>query len=308
MQILRVRRLRILPTEKQINIIKQYFTAAWIVDRWLLKQLQEHYDKYKKILTFEEKLAKFEEFKKTPDGALLEKFPAELFLNVLKNRKELAVNARARYGRITLSLGVSIKDSTVYIPDIGQLVVTEEDYLPKNEDSLNITLYLSAGRWFIDILCSEEHDVPVPKGQPIVVKILPEEWKICTDNNLKFDNLDVIYKELVKINRRIVNLNKKLMGQTTGSGNWYKTIFRINKYKSRIKYVKKNLIHQITAALIGRKKDPDSRPRSITVMVPNTETHEEFFSVFDFKKFCDVLEYKAQWFNCRLKYVPSDET
>ena len=133
-------------------------------------------------------------------------------------------------------------NSRIFLPKIGWIRYR------KSRDTegvaKNVTVSLSAGKWYVSIQTEFEQEIPTPKGGEVGIDMGIVRFATLSDGTY-FEPINA-FKTL---RGKLAKLQKQFKNKTKFSKNWQKLKAKIGKLHHKISNIRKNHLHQISSAI-----------------------------------------------------------
>jgi len=214
-------------------------------------------------------------------------------------------------GSFRLTGAIHVTATHVRLPRLGQLRLKEHGYIPtEGIHILSATVSEAAGHWFVSVQCEEEIAETAASGEPVGIDLGIKTLAVVSDGR-EFANP----KALRKAQQQLARRQRELARRQPGGRNRAKTRQRIARLHYRIANIRRDALHQATAAITARNKPESRRPGSIVLedlnvsgMVKNHRLAQAIADV-GMGEFRRQIAYKAQWLGERViiagRFFPS---
>ncbi len=214
-------------------------------------------------------------------------------------------------GSFRLTGAIHVTATHVRLPRLGQLRLKEHGYIPtEGIHILSATVSEAAGHWFVSVQCEEEIAETAASGEPVGIDLGIKTLAVVSDGR-EFANP----KALRKAQQQLARRQRELARRQPGGRNRAKTRQRIARLHYRIANIRRDALHQATAAITARNKPESERPGSIVLedlnvsgMVKNHRLAQAIADV-GMGEFRRQIAYKAQWLGERViiagRFFPS---
>jgi putative transposase len=201
-------------------------------------------------------------------------------------------------GSFTLCEPIYVYDDCVKLPRIGRVRLKEKSYVPTNLRITQATISEKAGKWFVAI----SFDIPKrvsfkPREGTVGVDLGLKELAVCSDG-LVVENPRPLKKRLKKLKR----LQKKHSKKQKGSKNKEKSRIKLSKLHYKISCIRRDTLHKLTTYLTKTKSRIVIEDLSPSNMIKN-HCLAQAISDVGWAEFRRQLEYKAEWYNCKIVVV-----
>jgi len=188
--------------------------------------------------------------------------------------------------------GVKPDTDRVYIPILGDVRLSQNDYIPiGSEYGIYASLSERAGHWYVSILVKDDEDLETELSR----KVLGVDFGIKTlatiSNGKIFDNPKALNDADAKLKR----LQRELSRRTRGGANYAKTKIKLARAHAKVADVRSFTLHQVSDYLTAKCK-PDAiviEDLNVSGMLSN---HKLARAVSDvgFNELRSQIEYKAK--------------
>jgi len=313
------------PSNKQRTLLVKHSGIARFAYNWGLGRQIENKKNNNKFLTAIDLHKELVKLKKTdfpwmyevskcaPQIALinLEKAYKNFFRNCKKKKKGKKGFPRFKsrkngIGSFTLDGSICAYNKYIQLPRIGKIRLKEKSYMPTDLRVTQATISEKAGRWFIAI----SFDIPKrisfkPREGIVGVDLGLKELAVCS-NGLVVENPRPLKKRLKKLKR----LQKKHSKKQNGSKNKEKSRIKLSKLHYKISCIRRDVLHKLTTYLTKTKSRVVIEDLSPSNMIKN-HCLAQAISDVGWAEFRRQLEYKADWYNCKIivvdRFYPSSK-
>ncbi len=214
-------------------------------------------------------------------------------------------------GSFRLTGAIHVTDTHIRLPRLGWLKLKEHGYIPtEGVRILSATVLEAAGHWFVSAQCTEEIAETAAIGEPLGVDLGIKTLAVVSDGR-EFANP----KALRKAQKQLARRQRELARRQPGGRNREKTREKIARLHYRIANIRRDALHQATAAITARNKPESQRPCTIALedlnvngMVKNHRLAQAIADV-GMGEFRRQVEYKARWLGERViiadRFFPS---
>ena len=258
-------KFRLSLTKKQKVILLRWIGSCRFVYNCGLEHRVTCYNRqYPKSVFYFEQQNALPEIKRDPDFDWLKDVPSQSLQLALRNLDiafgrffkgigKFPKRKKKSYGNITFPQGdrlvpipISNKKSGVKIPKLGKIKFIHHRKLIGKIKSATISL--CAGKFYISFLTEEEKVIPLmPLDPKYAIGIDMGVKKSIALSNDKFENLDV--ENIIKIEKRIEKLQRKLSKQEKFSGRWKYFQKIISRLHSQIANIRREFLHRVSREL-----------------------------------------------------------
>ncbi|MCI0731518.1 MAG: transposase [Chloroflexi bacterium] len=197
---------------------------------------------------------------------------------------------------------IRVEQARIKLPRLGWLRLKEKGYLPTaGVKVLSATISERAGRWFIALQVEEELEEQLATGPAVGVDLGIAHLATTSDGRV-FRNPRVLQQSL----ERLARLNRELQRRKPESKNRARTQARLARLHYRIACLRREAIHQTTAAIVARTKPEAARPAvvvmetlNVTGMMQNERLARTIADV-GMGEFCRQIAYKCRWAGSQL--------
>ena len=195
-------------------------------------------------------------------------------------------------GKNYSNIEIDLKNKEIKLPKLGNVKIRgyrNLDYIDGR--IINATVEKeSTNKYYVSVLV-EENDIERPKVVPksIVGLDLGIKDLVVTSNGEKFDN----QKEILKKEKRLKRLQRKLSRQVKGSNNYYKTKEKIARVYSKIKNSRKHNLINIVNKIVRENDIIVSEHLNVKEMSSNHRLSKLILDA-SFSKICELLKWKSK--------------
>jgi len=214
-------------------------------------------------------------------------------------------------GSFRLTGAIHVTATHIHLPRLGWLKLKERGYLPvEGIHILAATVSEAAGHWFVSVQCEQEIAEMAATGEPVGVDLGVKTMAVVSDGR-EFENP----KALRKAQTHLARLQRELSRRKPGGRNREKTRKKIARLHYRIANIRRDALHQATAAITAKTKPESERPGSIVLEDLNVngmlKNHRLAQAIADvgMGEFRRQIVYKAHWLGERVviaeRFFPS---
>lgn len=211
-----------------------------------------------------------------------------------------------RIARNTKELEPLLLDTKhIRIPIIG-IVKAKENICPLGRP-INATVSREADRWYVSIAYEVEIPEPVPViGESVGIDVGLSSFAVLSDGT-KID----APKPLAKHLKKLAKLQRQNAKKQKGSNNRKKSAMKIAKLHRKIKNIRNDFIHKLSAELAKTKQLIAVEDLNIKGMVKNKHL-SRYISDVGWSNFINMLDYKAKWYGSQIikidRFYPSSKS
>jgi putative transposase len=304
---------RFFPTNQQAAQLAHTFGCARYVYNQALEFRTTAWLQEKKSVGYHESAAKLTEWKKEPERAFLSEVSSVVLQQSLRNLDSAFTNffqKRARYPNFKsrrhrqsvryASNAFTFKDGRITLAKQSEpLDIVWSRPLPDDAKVLNLTVSRdSAGRYFASILV--ETDIkPLKKAKTEVGIDVGIKTLATTSDGEKIENP----RPLVKCEKRLRILQRRLSRKVKDSNNRKKARFKVARLHARISDIRRNTLQQLTTKIIRENQAIFVEGLNVVGMLKNPNLAKHIGDAA-FAEIFRELEYKAKWYG--RTYQPLD--
>lgn len=321
---LRAYKTELNPTYKQAQKMRAFVGAVQCVYNDALRQRIHYWDQDRgRISAFDqmkeltEAIQAFPFLGEVPREALnaaiqnLDRAFAAFFRRVKQGQKPGFPRFKSRYSPkgFKFFTAVSVREGSISLPKLGWVKLHEEGYLPVGRVKIaSGAVTLRGGRWFVSITveadsareCAKDaHDV-------VGVDLGLKEFLVCSDGR-RFENPRHAGTQMRKLRR----LQRAVSRKPKGSRNRRKAQARVSGLHMDVGFSRSDYLHKITTELAQRKSVVVIEDLNVAGMIRCGSLSSAIADVA-WSEFRRQLEYKAQWYGCRVvvadRFFPSSKT
>lgn len=205
-----------------------------------------------------------------------------------------------------LNGSILLESTSIRLPRIGKLKLTEKDYIPSNCKILSATVSKRAGKWFVSVLVEvPDKQCSTLKSGVVGVDLGIKTLATCSDGTT-YKNPNALKNNLKKLKRK----QKQLSRKKKGSKNYGKAKQKLAKLHYHISNIRKDCLHKITSKIIDENQVVVLEDLKVSNMMKNHCLAQAVGDVglFEFRR---QIEYKAKWNNRTVifadKFFPSSK-
>ena len=206
--------------------------------------------------------------------------------------------------------GIKPRDDRVYIPKLGEVRMSERDYIPVGaEYGIYSALSERAGYWYISVLVKDEEDITAELSNNVLGVDFGIKELATISNGKVFENPRALNEAETKLKR----LQRELSRRTKGGENYAKTKLKLARAHATVSDVRSFTLHQVSDYLTAKCK-----PSAIVIEDLNVsgmmKNHHLARAVSDvsFNELRQQIEYKAKRHGIEViiadRWFPSSKT
>ncbi len=319
---LKAYRYRIYPNrEQQEFFAKTFGSCRFIWNKMLEEKLKALENKEKIPQITPAKYKKEYPFLKEVDSLALANVQLQLekaFKNFFKNKKHFGLpNFKKKKDKQSYTTN---NQSTTVSIDIEKGLL----YLPKIKSGIKIKLHrqfngkiksttitkTKSGKYYVSVLVEEDNSIQPSYSNNLVcgIDVGIETFAVITNDK---GTTKIEYpKYLIKVEKRLVRLQRQLSKKQKGSKNYEKTRQRLAKLHEYIKNSREDFLHKISKAIIDDNQVVVVEDLNVKGLLKTNLAKQITDS--SWSKFIKYLSYKAQWYGRTIiyadKFYPSSKT
>ncbi|MCI0580061.1 MAG: transposase, partial [Chloroflexi bacterium] len=264
MRIQRAYKTELKPNNEQRTLLTRCAGAARFTYNWGLRQKIEEYQASGKSPSYYELHRRLNVLKQTelawmyalsktiPQEALrdLDRAFDHFFRRIRQGQKPGFPRFKSRkrgIGSFRVWGKIRVEPGCIKLPRLGWLLLKEKGYLPTaGVKVLSATVSERAGRWFVSLQVEEEMEKQLASGPAVGIDLGIAHLATVSDGRM-FANQGALQKSL----ERLARLDRELNRRKPGSLNRAKTRARLARLHYRITCLRREAIHQTTAAIVA---------------------------------------------------------
>lgn len=209
---------------------------------------------------------------------------------------------------------IHVLADAIQLPRLGVLRLKERGYLPTTAKVGSATISEQAGRWYVSVCVHQQRPKPTQATGEVLGIDLGIKTLATLSDGRTFANPKALRSNLKRLRR----LSRSQSRKVKGSANRKKAQHHLAKQHARIAYIRRDVLHKATSAIVAKTKPDCERPSYIVLenlnvsgMLKNRKLSRAIADVgmYEFKR---QLLYKAQSAGIAVKQVsrwyPSSKT
>jgi putative transposase len=301
------------PTDEQAEQLARTFGCSRYVYNQALDYRSKAWQQEKKSLGYHDTALKLTEWKKKPEKAFLSEVSSVVLQQSLRNLDTAFTNffeKRAQYPKFKsrrhrqsvryATNAFTFRDGRIILAKQSEpLDIVWSRPLPDDAKILNLTISRdTSGRYFVSILVETEIK-PLRKTRAEVGIDVGIKTLATTSDGEKIENP----RPLVKNEKRLRILQRRLSRKVKDSNNRTKARFRVARLHAKISDTRRNMLQQFTTKIIRENQAIFVEGLNVVGMLkhPNLAKH---IGDAAFAEIFRELEYKAKWYG--RTYLPLD--
>src|SRR5262245_32205770 len=304
---------RFFPSDKQAAQLARTFGCARFVYNQALEFRSKAWQQEKKSIDYHDTALKLTEWKQEPEKVFLSEVSSVVLQQSLRNLDTAFVNffeKRAQYpnfksrrhrqsARYATNAFIFREGRITLAKQSEPLDIVWSQPLPDDAKILNLTVSRdTSDRYFVSFLV--ETDVkPLKKAKAEVGIDVGVKTLATTSEGEKIENP----RPLVKCEKRLRILQRRLSRKVKGSNNRKKARFRVAKLHARISDTRRDTLQKFTTKIIGENQAIYVEGLNVAGMVKNHNLAKHIADAA-FGEIFRELEYKAGWYG--RTYLPLD--
>src|SRR5215475_3255959 len=304
---------RFFPTDEQAAQLAQTFGCARYVYNLALEFRTTSWQQEKKSVGYHQTASKLTEWKKEPDRAFLSEVSSVVLQQSLRNLDTAFTNffeKRAKYPRFKsrhhhqsaryATNAFTFRDGQITLAkQSAPLDIAWSRPLSDEAQILNLTVSKdTAGRYFVSILVKTDI-MPLKKTKAEIGIDVGIKTLATTSEGEKIENS----RPLVKREKRLKRLQRRLSRKIKGSNNRQKAKLKVARLHARISDARRDRLQQFTSKIISENQAIFVEGLNVAGM---TQNHNLAKHIVDaaFGEIFRELKYKAEWYG--RTYLPLD--
>ena len=254
-KIYRTYKYKLRPNKAQRQALEQILGCCRFLYNIALEERILHYQSTRKGIGYYHQQYQLKELFKTEGFEYMKCIPAQARQDVLKRLDKTYTSffkgggfpkwaKRGKYSSFTLPQHVKFDSNKIIIPKVGKMSMFCSRTIPKDATIKFTTFKKQADGWFACVTFEVDHIIPTREIQAVGIDMGVNYFAVTSDG-VYFDNP----KHLVKHQRRLKVLQRKLARQNKGGSNWCKTKHLIAKTHLKITNTRKDFLHKISNQL-----------------------------------------------------------
>src|SRR5215475_11975324 len=304
---------RFFPTDEQAAQLDKTFGCARYVYNQALEFRTTAWQQEKKSIDYHTTAAKLTEWKKEPENAFLSEVSSVVLQQSLRNLDTAFTNFFEKQARYPKFKSRRDRQSARYATNAftfrdGQITLAKQSTpldivwsrpLPEDAKILNLTVSRdTSGRYFVSILVETDLK-PLKKAKAEVGIDVGLKTLATTSDGEKIENP----RPLVKCEKRLRILQRRLSRKVKDSNNRKKARFRIARLHARISDARRDALQKFTTKIIRENQAIFVEGLNVIGMTKNHNLAKHSADAA-FGEIFRELEYKATWYG--RTYLPLD--
>ncbi|TCK03418.1 IS200/IS605 family element RNA-guided endonuclease TnpB [Phorcysia thermohydrogeniphila] len=299
-----VYRFRLYPTKEQVEFLNRQIGHCRFVYNKLLEITKENYERegkswnyyeYKKLLP---KLKeKFPFLKEANSQSLQEaiKWLDRAFKNFFKGLAKFPkFKSKKRINSVSIPQHFRIEGNKIKIPKLKTPIKFKKHReIEGRVKSISITK-LPSGKFYLNILVDREIK-PLPQTDKVVAIDLGITHFCTLSTGEKIENP----KYLLKTEKRLKKLQRKLSRKVKGSNKYRKLQKRIAKLNEKIVNQRNDFLHKLSKRIIGDNQAVIVEGLKVKGLLQNSKLSKHIANA-SWRRFISYLEYKAKFYGRKL--------
>jgi putative transposase len=305
---------RFFPTDEQAAHLARTFGCARYVYNQALEYRSKAWQQEKKSLGYHDTALKLTEWKKEPEKAFLFEVSSVVLQQSLRNLDTAFTNffeKRAQYPKFKSRLhrqsaryatnAFSFRDGRIILAKQSEpLDIAWSRPLPDDAKILNLSVSRdTSGRYFVSILVATDIK-PLRKTKADVGIDVGIKTLATTSDGEKIENP----RPLVRCEKRLKRLQRRLSRKVEGGANRKKTRFKVARLHAKISDARRDTLQKFTTKIIRENQAIFVEGLNVVGMVKNHNLAKHIADAA-FGEIFRELEYKAEWYG-RI-YIPLDK-
>jgi len=313
-------KLRIYPTEEQIELIEKTFGCTRFIYNYFLEQRIEVYKSEGKGIGYTKqqnqlpRLKKELSWLKEVDSTSLQmaiRYLDRAFKNFFRDKNigfpkfKSKKNTKKSYTVNYVNNNIEIKKNKIKLPKLKWVKSKVHRYVEGR--ILNATISKTpTNKYYVSIVTELDIELMKKSDNEIGIDLGIKDFAIFS-NGEKIKN----HKYLNKYLKRLAREQKKLSRKQKFSNNWYKQKQKVAKLHEKIKNQRQDFLHKLSKRIVDENQVIILEDLSVKNMMKNKKLAKNIADV-SWHKFYSYLEYKSKWYKRTIhkidRWFPSSKT
>lgn len=314
MVIYKAYKFRLLPSRRQVKLLRKHIGCARYAYNWALNQKKMYYEQNKKALHYAELSRVWTQHKREKE--FLQDVSKWVTANALRN-VEKAFSGFFRRVKQGIKPGypkfkskrhskqsctftndkilVEVNSSTIKLPVLGWIKMKQHRNIPGK--ILSATVSCRAGRWFVSVTTEQDAQVQSNQGSPVGVDVGITYFATLSTGE-KIENPRHIDAKL----RLLRRCSKQLSRKKSASKNREKAKTKLAVLHWRISNRRKDFLHKLSHRLATKYSLIVCEDLAVANMVKNPKLARSISDV-GWGEFYRQLDYKSKWYGSEFQQV-----